>query len=168
MNLKNASRQVLDQLFMVVDQIKPKDYILHLSSLNASISQHVRHILEFYICLFEGLETGKINYDNRKRETRIENDKHYAMHLIHQLKEKADSIKDDRDLILQLKYGVTSDSDIELKTSLYRELAYNIEHTIHHLAIIKRSIIEQASYIALPKHFGVANSTVRYSHKKHQ
>ena len=167
MNLQNAAQQVLDQLLMVVDQIKPEDYILHSTSLNASISQHVRHILEFYICVFEGLETGIINYDNRKRDTRIENDRQFTMHLIHQLKEKADSIMDDRDLVLQVKYGDASDSNIELKTNFYRELTYNIEHTIHHLAIIKRSIIEQASYIVLPEHFGIASSTVRYSHKMH-
>jgi hypothetical protein len=47
-----------------------------------------------------------------------------------------------------------------------RELAYNIEHTIHHMAIIKQSIIEHFTYIDLPEYFGVASSTVRYASAK--
>jgi len=168
MNLKNTAGQVLDQVLTVLDQIKAEDYTAQIPLLSASISQHVRHILEFYICLFNGLDKGIINYDNRKRDARIENEIAFTIIVIQQLKEKINSIQNNCDLILQIKYGDVTDADIELKTSLYRELTYNIEHTVHHLAIIKHSIIQNASYIHLPENFGIASSTVRYTHQKHQ
>jgi hypothetical protein len=52
--------------------------------------------------------------------------------------------------------GLTSQSNIE------RELMYNIEHTIHHLAIIKIGLNAVAPQIALSEHFGVAPSTIRH------
>ncbi|MDX1476670.1 MAG: hypothetical protein R3301_03155 [Saprospiraceae bacterium] len=49
-----------------------------------------------------------------------------------------------------------------MDSSLERELIYNIEHTIHHLAIIKIGLAIIAPDIPLPAHFGVAPSTVKY------
>jgi uncharacterized damage-inducible protein DinB len=166
MDLKITAKLVLDQLDAALCQMSAEHYALNISSLNASVSQHIRHILEFYICLLEGLKTGVVNYDNRERDPRIENDKLFALELIKELKEKISDQVDNNDLILELKYGNVSKNNISLSTNFYRELAYNIEHTIHHLAIIKPSIIEHFNYIELPNHFGIASSTVRYVNQK--
>jgi len=167
MDLKITAKLVLEQLVALLDQMKTEHYALNILSLNASVSQHVRHILEFYICLFEGLQTGMINYDKRKRDPRIENDKWFTLELIKEIKEKISNQVDNNDLILELKYGGESEDNIRLSTNFYRELAYNIEHTIHHLAIIKQTIIEHFNYVELPDHFGIASSTVRYVNQKH-
>lgn len=166
MNIKNASSKVMDQLLVVLHQIKSDDYKENILSLNASIGQHIRHILEFYICLFQGIETGIINYDNRDRDIRIENDKEFTINLIKQLKEKINSLDKNPEILLEVKYGDASAKNIELKSNIERELAYNIEHSIHHLAIIKPSIIEHFRYVEIPKHFGIASSTIRYLNQK--
>src|SRR5256885_900190 len=36
------------------------------------VGGHLRHILEFYECFLDGLETSHIDYDSRKRDARIE------------------------------------------------------------------------------------------------
>jgi hypothetical protein len=162
MNLKIASIKVLDQLLDLLNQIKTEDYKINMLALNASIGQHARHILEFYICLFRGLETGIINYDDRDRDVRIENDKALTIDIIKELKEKINSLNNYPDVILQVEYGDESAKSIQLQSNIKRELVYNIEHTIHHLAIIKHSIIEHLKYIDLPDHFGIASSTTRY------
>jgi hypothetical protein len=41
-------------------------------------------------------------------------------------------------------------------------LVYNIEHAVHHMAIMKIGIREVADYINLPDNFGIAVSTLRY------
>ena len=166
MDLKITAKLVLDQLDAVLSQMSTEHYALHISSLNASVSQHIRHIIEFYVCLFDGLKTGVVNYDNRERDPRIENDKLFTQELIKDLKERIRNQVENNDLILELKYGDGSENNISLSTNFYRELAYNIEHTIHHLAIIKQSIIEHFNYIELPDHFGIASSTVRYVNQK--
>ncbi len=45
---------------------------------NASIGQHVRHILEFYQCLFKGEQSKEVNYDARQRDLKLESDVHFA------------------------------------------------------------------------------------------
>lgn len=166
MDLKITSKLVLDQLIVVLDQIKAEDYALNILTLNASVSQHIRHIIEFYICLFEGLHSGLINYDSRNRDPRIENDKVFTLELIDEIKEKISNQTINIDLSLELKYGQESEDNIRLSTNYYRELAYNIEHTIHHLAIIKQTIIEHFNYVELPDNFGIASSTVRFFNQK--
>ena len=56
-----------------------------------------------------------------------------------------------------------SADNLEIDTNFYREALYNIEHTIHHMALIRVGIKEVSS-ITLPEYFGVAPSTIQ--HKK--
>lgn len=165
MNLKSASANVLGQLQMVLIQLKDEDYSRLIPFLEASIGQHVRHILEFYICLFEGLENKNINYDRRRRDRRIETNKQFALDQLDDLKSRIEDQKDNPVLVLKLKYGEKSNNDIEMGTSFDRELAYNIEHTIHHMAIIKQAFREIGHYVELPENFGIASSTVRFMKK---
>lgn len=162
MNLKDASVNVLDQLKKVLIQLSDEDYCRSIPFLEATIGQHVRHILEFYICLFQGLETGSINYDHRRRDKRIESNIQYALGQLDALKSKIEDQTDNPDLLLNLKYGEISNKDIVLGTSYNRELAYNIEHTIHHMAIIKQAFREIGNYVELPENFGIASSTIRF------
>jgi hypothetical protein len=46
-------------------------------------------------------------------------------------------------------------------TTYYREVVYNTEHTIHHLALIKVAIIDMKLYI-VDNDFGMAYSTIKY------
>ena len=162
MKLKNAAKSILDQLLDFLDQIKPDDYRMSAESLGASIGQHVRHIAEFYLCLFEGLSSNEINYDNRRRDLRIEEDRNFAYEKIREIKEKVSKISDNPDLKLRLTYGDISEDEITITTNYKRELAYNIEHTIHHLAIIKTAFREICDYVNVPENFGIASSTMRF------
>lgn len=49
-----------------------------------------------------------------------------------------------------------------ITTNLYRELIYNLEHAVHHMAIMKIAMPEIAPYIVLPPDFGIALSTIQY------
>jgi hypothetical protein len=50
---------------------------------------------------------------------------------------------------------------VAIPSNYYREIAYNLEHTIHHMALIRVGINE-VSMIELPQDFGVAYSTIKY------
>ena len=63
----------LRDLQSLIKQMSPGEFSKPLPVLSfSSIGQHVRHILELYLALEKGHETGIINYDKRKNQFRID------------------------------------------------------------------------------------------------
>ncbi len=164
MNLLSAPCfQILSQLKDTIEQISPEDLSRPLSTLSGStIGQHIRHTLEFFLCLEKGFETGVINYDKRAHDKRIETNKSMAISSIRSIRDFIEGGLQDKALQLEVCYERHSGEYCTISTSYYRELTYNIEHAIHHMAIIKIGVSEIAPYVKLPDNFGVAISTVRY------
>src|SRR5947199_4753853 len=54
----------------------------------ASIGTHLRHILEFYECFLDGVDSGHIDYDARKRDQSIERSRTAAAVRIYSLIER--------------------------------------------------------------------------------
>lgn len=145
-----------------VEQITEEDFCKPSQALNATIGQHLRHTLEFFICLEQGYQVGVINYDKRVHNKAMENDKFIALQTIQQIREFINAGQADKSLKLEVGYLPDSDECATIKTNYLRELVYNIEHAVHHMAIMKIGIREVADYIALPSDFGIAVSTLRY------
>jgi len=162
MQLKQAANMILKQLSDVVEQISEADFRTPSQSLNATVGQHLRHTLEFFICLEQGFEAGVVNYDKRTHNKAMENDKYVALHAIKKIREFINVNVGDKVLKLEVGYLPNSDACDSINTNYLRELVYNIEHAVHHMAIMKIGISEVASYIALPPGFGIAVSTLRY------
>jgi len=163
MKLTTAAENVLLQLNHVLQDIKEKDFVKPVNSLNgATIGQHIRHTLEFFTCLTGTLESGIICYDRRDHDKEIESNLAVAKTVINEIREKILSVNGDRKLILEIGYDYESDDMSRIDTNYDRELAYNIEHAIHHMAIIKIGINEICPYILIPSGFGVASSTIRH------
>lgn len=129
---------------------------------DATIGQHFRHILEFYICLMKGTTKGKISYDERERNPLIETRINYASKVIDEIVKFLDTINEDKDIILKASYSSVSNDSEEIRSSLQRELAYALDHTVHHLALIKIALVEEN--VKVDESFGVAPSTLRYRH----
>ena len=161
--LHTSAQVLLDQLGEIIDQCDSKDFSRPLKELSDStFGQHVRHTLEFFICLFDARNEKIVNYDNRKHDRLIETDKKLAQSVITSIQEFLDQNKEDFEISFEANYTEADGNDQLMKSSFFRELAYNIEHAIHHMALMKIAINQSLSYIKLPDHFGVASSTVRY------
>ncbi len=156
-NIRTNIAEIKDMLLHIDDQ----QFLCSLDSLSgASIGQHVRHILEFYQCLFEKGDV--ICYDDRKRDGRIETDRIFALQTIAQILTKLQSVSVDRQLTLRGNYSTKCDDNLHLSTSLYRELAYTLEHSIHHQALIKIGVTQLHAGHTLSDNFGLAPATIRY------
>ncbi|MCU0398577.1 MAG: DinB family protein [Cyclobacteriaceae bacterium] len=163
MELKNACCEILNQLSDVTDQIHENDYKAPVGTLGgSSIGQHLRHTLEFFFCLEKGFEKGLVNYDNREHDKLIETDKFIARAAIERITKFISSLDGNKSLKLEVCYTMNEDSSVIVETNYYRELIYNIEHAVHHMAIIKIGLRDVAPYIQLSPGFGIAASTIRY------
>ena len=69
--------------------------------------------------------------------------------------------RSNKDIFLEAEDYCESMEIVTIPSNYYRELAYNLEHTIHHMALIRVGITE-VSGIQLSDDFGVASSTVKY------
>lgn len=160
MNLHQAISNIFIQLNNSVSQLSNNQFTQPISSLsNATIGQHVRHILELFLCLDSGYDAGIVNYENRKRDQNIETNKSFALQLMHSI--DAGLNKPDKKLVLEAGYDDLSEDVLQIETNYLRELVYNLEHTVHHMALIRVGLLELSS-IELPESFGVASSTIKY------
>jgi hypothetical protein len=165
MQLSIASNAILNQLSDLLHQVKDEDFCRPVKTLGQStIGQHLRHTLEFFICLEQGFEQGRVNYDKRQHDKLIETDRFLALHTIQKIKEFILACQADQPLQLEVGYHQDTEETIVVASNFFRELIYNIEHAVHHMAIMKIGVLEVAPYVLLPPDFGVAVSTIR--HKK--
>ena len=149
--------QSLSNLLLTLTKEQYNKKVQHLG--NSSIGGHTRHIIELMQCAVEGHGTGKVDYINRSRNLLLETDKILAQSVIQQL----DGLMRMADKKLNLLVEQI-DGGIELPTvttTYFREVIYNTEHTIHHLALIKVAIIEMKLDI-VDTDFGMAYSTIKY------
>ena len=161
--LHTSANDLLSQLNQIIDSCKEDDFSRPLTELSGStFGQHIRHTLEFFICLFDAKNNGVVNYDQRKHDTLIETDKKLAQSVIASIRDFLDRNTKDFELTFEANYAIDEDSNDAMKSSFYRELSYNIEHAIHHMALLKVAVNQSLNYITLPENFGVASSTIRY------
>jgi uncharacterized damage-inducible protein DinB len=167
MQLSLACNAILNQLINLVSQLRDDDFTKPSITLSHStIGQHLRHTVEFFICLEHGYKTGVVNYDNRTHDKLIETDRFLALNALYRIQEFISSIQIDQPLQLEVGYHPDNQESIVIETNFWRELTYNIEHAVHHMAIMKIGIREAAPYVSLPIDFGVAVSTLRYKNQE--
>jgi hypothetical protein len=162
MQLQAAVNNVFLQLKNTLEHLSDEEYCMPSKHLNNStIGQHTRHVIEMFICLNEGYDTGVVNYESRKRDPIIETNKSVATNLLNEIIYSLD--KADKPLFLEGSYNEHSSALMRFETNYHREVVYNLEHTIHHMALIRVGL-KELNIQHLSESFGVAPSTAK--HKK--
>jgi uncharacterized protein YhbP (UPF0306 family) len=161
--MKTFCQENLNEIKKVLLQLTNEQYDHKAILLSqASIGQHVRHILEFYQSVLNGLETKIVNYDNRKRNLLIETNNQYAIQVIDQINTSLALDILDETLVLEGNFCAEESKEISIQTSFFRELAYCLEHSIHHQALIKVGLLELDCLYYIDDTFGLAPATIRY------
>lgn len=157
--MQNAIKAAFTEIEVALQQISNEQYTKPCNHLfKASIGQHVRHILDLYISLLNGYDSGVVNYDKRKRDVLVEHDKTKALAIMHNIISEIN--RPYKALLLEGDFSGHGNTII-IETNFTRELAYNLEHTTHHMAMIKVGINELGG-IEVPEHFGVAPATIKH------
>jgi hypothetical protein len=164
MNQRNYHLSVIQQVADLVSKTDSRSFTLPLSVLGgASLGQHVRHIVEFYVCLVDGISASEVNYEKRKRDLDLETVPAFVLEKISEIQGVLNSVCFEKELVLE---HIICDSVAKVNSTIARELLYLAEHTVHHFALIKIGIVQHFPDIKLPQNFGVADSTVRHLQKK--
>lgn len=147
----------LNELIDLLRQLPEDEYSKPCKALsNATIGEHTRHIIEMFQCVEKQYDSGLVNYDKRERNKRIQTETTFAIDCILAIQENLD--RPNRKLDLQ---QIIDGEEILIESNYNRELLYNLEHCIHHQALIKVAII-QCETIIIDANFGVARSTIEY------
>ncbi len=158
----------LQEIKKLIESVNQDQYTYKSTLLSgATIGQHIRHILEFYICLINGNKLGKVNYDQRERNLKLETDMAFAIYTIDKICSNLILSNNDLTILLEGNFSSDASESITIKTTFKRELAYCLEHSIHHQALIKIGLMEQQIGHLINDSFGVAPATLRYKEKYH-
>jgi len=165
--MKTYCETNLKEISLLLQQMEQQNYIKPLDFLSAaSIGQHVRHILEFYQCLLAAEQTGVVNYDSRERNLTLETDTDFAQQQIEEIIHSLTKINFTQPIEMEGNYTHKKDANTSISTTFGRELAYCLEHSIHHQALIKIGLKELKLEQLISENFGVAPATIRYKQEQ--
>ena len=161
--MKTYCQKNLSEINVLLLQLSNAQYTYACKLLSeATIGQHVRHILEFYQSVLKGINIKVVNYDNRERNLSIETDKNIAIQVIKDINAVLALDIQNEPFILEGNFSSEPNKQTQIQTTLFRELAYCLEHSIHHQALIKVGLIELNSASFIDETFGLAPATIRY------
>lgn len=155
------AKDILTDLQNYLESIDQSCYQDPLKLLSGStIGSHTRHVIEYFQCLIQHSKNLSINYNLRKRDLEIEQKKDHAVSTISLLRSQLDLL----DPRHHIKVYRDKEESHSVASSIGRELSFNAEHAIHHMAIIKMAMLSSDYSCDIPERFGVAPSTILHRH----
>lgn len=153
---------LLEQLRDLIAGLPPSVYRASPAPrVSGSVGEHVRHCLDHVSALVSATAGGELSYDRRIRGTTIETDPRTAVTEIERLVVRIDRLPSsalDRTVTLSTLLELDH-PPLAVRSTVARELAFVIQHTIHHCALI--AVLLEWQGWRVPHGFGVAPSTVR-------
>ena len=98
----------------------------------------------------------------------IESERSVAFAVIDKIVDDFEKVDWKAPLKLCGSYEHDTEGLFSIATNVERELIYNIEHAIHHMALIKVGLKTLRPEVVVSSSFGVASSTIRYEKSKAQ
>jgi len=169
MELQKATAYNLNMISELTNQLGETKLSSPLDILSGStIGQHIRHMVEFYGCLVASNKDNTISYDKRERKIELETSPIFIKTTIAEILKKVYDLNLLAKVSLEGSFSEDNEEGDIIVSSIYREMAYCLEHTVHHLAIVKMAMKVEFPEIVLDKNFGVAYSTIRYRKEQEQ
>lgn len=127
----------------------------------ALVGPHMRHIVDHYQCLVQGLEDGVIDYDARERCRETELSVPRARRVLQSLRQALERLLEGADPSLTVRLATDpGEPSMASRSSLGRELQFVQSHAVHHFALIRAALGN--SGVQLPDGFGKAPATLRH------
>lgn len=145
----NDALEFLDKLTSDIYQAKAQ------GPFSSSIGAHMRHILDHYQALMLGIDAGRVDYNQRTRQSATETDMNLAKESWIQVREWLNTFSEDT---LKKTFDVITEHG-NVHSSVGRELSFVSSHAVHHFAFMKQLCAH--FNIALSGDVGVAPATLK-------
>jgi len=121
---------------------------------------HIRHCLDFYQSLLEGVWAGRVDYNRRERDALVARDRACAAARIEIVIEELRALADLPGDTTLLVSPEDADANTWCASTLARELQFLLSHTVHHYALV--ALILRLQGFEPGEEFGVAPSTLAH------
>jgi hypothetical protein len=152
--------ELLDQMRTMIERLDDDDYVRPAPGRSAGgIGGHVRHCLDHVSALLTATRTGLCAYDQRNRGTNVETSRAAAVCAITDLTRalvRLGAATLDAEVYVETQID-PSGAMILTRSSLGREVAFVVSHTIHHNAIVGQ--LMHARGLQVAPRFGLAPAT---------
>jgi hypothetical protein len=129
----------------------------------SSAGTHMRHILDHYLALKDGVNTGVVNYNKRNRFASVEScplEALQAWQKIEQWLEEVNKLDADLPLTIECETSITKTQNTQTQSTLARELVFVASHAIHHFSLL--AVINSLLGNKEDVDFGIAPTTATY------
>ncbi|MDX2131182.1 MAG: hypothetical protein SFY69_03910 [Planctomycetota bacterium] len=162
--LSAATVTLLDQCFRVLDCCTDDAFSTDATTIRGgTLGKHLRHTLDHIAAAAEGVSGCVIEYDRRARNVPMESDRAIARTEIALVRDRVERLAEvDAQTPVRVRVMVAADgTEVELASTIGRELAFATHHGVHHLAMMRA--IAREFGIEIDDVTGTAPSTLNYA-----
>lgn len=131
---------------------------------SSGVGPQFRHCLDFYSCLLRDLDSGRVDYDRRRRADRLETDRLAALSEVEEIIDGLSRIAGEHiGSRLEVRCDLAPGEEPATawsRSTLGRELRFLASHTVHHYALIALLLRQQG--VEPGEGFGVAPATAAH------
>lgn len=151
---------LLQQMRSMIEQMDDRAYAMPAPGrASGGVGGHVRHCLDHVSALVRAMRTGIVEYDRRRRGTDVETCRAAAIQEIGELSARLvvlDGSLLDEPLLVETQIDPAG-AMILTRSTVCREVAFVVSHTIHHNAIVAQLLAGRD--VTLDARFGLAPAT---------
>jgi hypothetical protein len=151
---------LLQQMRSMIERMDDEIYTLPAPGRSSGgVGGHVRHCLDHVNALVQATRTGIVEYDRRRRGTDVESCRAAAVQQIAELTARLAALDVsmlDEPLLVETQIDPAG-AMILTRSTVCREVAFVISHTIHHNAIVAQLLAGRP--VSLDARFGLAPAT---------
>lgn len=164
-SLVGAACHLLGQCRELVGGLSDTEFVAPSARLGGgTIGQHLRHTLDHYHAIVGAEDV--IDYDHRERDVPMEASRAEALRAIDAVRERLRAIgagSDARPVAVRVMISGEG-AEVQLASTIGRELAFATHHALHHQAMIRSIALELGA--GVDPHFGRAPSTLHFERRR--
>ncbi len=180
MNLTNVGAvikgnlEAIDQGIHLISSLTDEQYT-HVASpyVSSSIGEHFRHIVDLFYSVMNGIESGVVDYDKRRRGAPIETSREKALAELDGIIKWMGNIWEysqgslvdaGKPVMVITEVTLQETESAKIESTYIRELIFASSHAVHHFSVI--GIVAKLQGVTVDGSLGIAPATATYNRSK--